>query len=75
MLWYKLKDRKPIATQTGCWDGRKSDKILVATRNETIHVVEMYEGTLDGSEFCEFYDANDFEVFNVVLWAEIDSPF
>ena len=35
----------------------------------------MYEGVLDGSEFCDFYDKNDFEVKNVEYWTEIDSPF
>lgn len=75
MLWYKIKDRKPIATESGCWDGLKSGKILVATRNKTIHVAEMYEGILDGHEFCNFYDDRDFEIDNVVMWAEIDEPF
>lgn len=75
MIWYKIENRKPIATESGCWDGLKSSKILVATRSMTIHIVEMYEGILDGSEFCNFYDDRDFEIENVILWAEIDSPF
>jgi hypothetical protein len=75
MIWHKLSDRKPIATQTGGWDGFKSAKVLVATRNEGIYVAEMYEGTQDGSKFCDFYDHNDFEIFDVVKWTEIDNPF
>jgi hypothetical protein len=35
----------------------------------------MYEGVLDGSEFCDFYDQKDFEIKNVEYWTEIDSPF
>ena len=75
MLWYKIENKKPIASERGCWDGLKSDKILVATRSRKIHIAEMYEGILDGSEFRTFYDDRDFEIENVILWAEIDSPF
>lgn len=75
MIWYKIENRKPIATESGCWDGLRSSKILVATRSRAIHIVEMYEGFLDGSDFCNFYDDRDFEIENVILWAEIDSPF
>jgi len=35
----------------------------------------MYEGILDGSEFCDFYDERDFEIDYVAFWTEIDSPF
>jgi len=75
MVWYKIENKKPIATESGDWDGLKSDKILVATRNRKIHIAEMYQGTLDGSEFCEFYDDRDFQIENVVFWTELDSPF
>jgi len=75
MIWHKLEEKKPIATEKGCWDGLKSGKILVATRNGNIQVATMYEGILDGSKFCDFYDDRDFEIQNVIYWAEIDSPF
>ena len=75
MLWYKLEKKKPISTETVCWDGKKSDKILVATKSGKMHIAEMYEVFLDGSETCDFYDSNDFKIKNVVYWAEIDSPF
>jgi len=75
MVWYKIENRKPIALESGCWDGLKSDKILVATRNRKIHIAEMYKGTLDGREFCQFYDDRDFEIENIIFWAELDIPF
>lgn len=75
MLWYKLENKKPIATESGAWDGLRSDKILVATRMQTIHIARMYEGTMDGSHFRNFYDDRDFEINHVILWAEIDMPF
>ena len=75
MIWKEIKKEKPIAYKSGDWDGLKSDKILVATMSDKYHIVEMYEGIMDGSEFCDFYDDRDFEVKNVLYWIEIDSPF
>ena len=75
MIWNNIKDKKPLAYKTGCWDGKKSDKILVCTVGGKYHIAEMYEGILDGKEFCDFYDDRDWDISNVVFWAEIDSPF
>lgn len=75
MVWYKLENIKPPTSKGGWWDGLKSDKILVATRYNKIHLAEMYEGILDGSSFCDFYDDDDYKIEGVYLWAEIDKPF
>lgn len=75
MIWYDIKNKRPIATESGNWNGLKSDKIIVCTRSGKYHIAVMYEGILDGSEFCEFYDDRDFEIETVTHWAEIDSPY
>ena len=75
MIWYKLKEKRPLAYKTGLFDGKKSDKVLVADQYGKYHIAEMYEGVLDGSAFCDFYDQKDFEIKNVEYWTEIDSPF
>lgn len=75
MIWNKIENKKPLAYMTGGWDGKKSDKVLVCTRSGRYYVAEMYEGILDGSEFCDFYDDRDFEIKSVAFWTEIDSPF
>lgn len=75
MIWYKLEVKKPIATEKGCWDGLKSGKVLVCTHSGKYDIAEMYEGTIDGSYFCDFYNEDDYEVHNVKYWTEIDSPF
>lgn len=75
MIWYNINNKKPIATEGGNWCGLRSDKILIATKTGNYHVARMYEGFLDGSTFCEFYDESDFEISNVLYWTEIDSPF
>jgi hypothetical protein len=75
MIWNKLSEKRPLATRTGMFDGKKSDKVLVADEFGKYHIAEMYEGILDGTEFCDFYDTRDYEVFKVEYWAEIESPF
>lgn len=74
MIWYKIENKKPLAVKTGGWDGKKSEKVLVCTRSGKLYVAEMYEGVLDGIQFCDFYDERDFEIQNVAFWTEIDSP-
>lgn len=74
MIWKDIKKEKPIAYKKGDWDGLKSDKVLVSTGFGKYQVAEMYEGILDGSKFCDFYDDRDFEIKGVKYWSEIDSP-
>lgn len=74
MIWYDVSKIKPSATETGCWDGKKSDKILVCTRGREYHVAEMYHVIMDGSESFDFYDDRDFEIQYVQYWTEIDHP-
>lgn len=75
MNWTKLENKKPTPYKSGCWDGLKSDKVLVCTYGGKYHIAEMYEGVLNGNAFCDFFDENDFEIHNVVFWTEIDAPF
>ena len=75
MIWNKIKEKRPLAYITGGFDGKKSDKVLVADELGNYHIAEMYEGFLDGSEFCDFYDTNDFEINNVEYWLELVSPY
>lgn len=75
MIWNKLKHKKPSPYQTGYWDGKRTDELLVCDKNKKYHVVRMYEGILDGEHFMNFYDNNDYEIDNVEFWIEIDNPF
>lgn len=76
MTWKKLNEETPIATESGNWDGLRSKPLLVADKNEKMHVVIMYEGFIDGSDFRNFYDeVSDFEVENVIYWTYIPSLF
>ena len=64
MIWNKLTEKRPLAYITGMFDGKKSDKVLVYDRSRNYHIAEMYEGFLDGSEFCDFYDERDYKIEN-----------
>jgi hypothetical protein len=69
--WINIEARKPIATESGDWDGLKSQYVFVMDKDGKCHVAVMYEGNLDGGYFYEFCDDRDFEVKNVKLWMEI----
>ena len=73
--WNSLKDKTPTAYESGNWDGKRSEWLLVSADGIEYHVARAYVGTLDGSEFCTFEDSRGYEIENVVWWAEIDSPF
>ncbi len=70
MIWNKIEDKKPLTCQAGPWDGLKSDKVLVYTSSGRCCVAEMYEGVLDGTEFCDFYDDCGEMVQGVVFWSD-----
>lgn len=70
--WISLKTKKPLATESGAWDGLKSEQILVQDKTGNYHVAEMYEGTMDGSYLCNFYSIpHGYEIENVINWKNI----
>lgn len=75
-VWKKLSEQTPIATESGSWDGLKSEALLLATKSGTIHVGVMYEGAMDGGEFRDFYDSfSDFEIKDVEYWSYVPPLF
>ena len=77
MDWINIKtDKRPLCYQTGDWDGKKSDVILCYNEYEDeLFTATCYEGTMDGDNFFECYDENDFEVTEQVThWCNINKP-
>jgi hypothetical protein len=70
--WVSVNDRTPHAWESGNWDGKRSDKVLCQDSKGEYHIAEVYEGTLDGSRFVNWYDSRDYEIDNVVKWKEIN---
>lgn len=75
MIWKDINITKPLATETGEWDGKKSDEVLVYTKNKRKFVASMYHVIIDGIESFDFYDDRDFDIKDVILWTEIEEPF
>jgi hypothetical protein len=48
-----------------------SDEILFQDADGNNFIGTCYQGFMDGSEFCCFYDRSDYDVCSVVVWAEI----
>lgn len=69
--WVNINDKTPIAYETGVWDGKRSDFVLVECKDEKYHVCKSYEGTMDGFKFLEFCDDRDFQVTNIIRWKYI----
>ena len=67
----KVKDQEPYCWESGDWDGRKSDPLLVYTSDKEYHVATAYSGTMGGSKFLQFYDNWDYEIEDVTHWAEL----
>jgi len=68
--WISIEKELPYCWERGEWDGKRSDYVLVKSKDETIHFAILYSGTLDGNEFNDFYDRNDFEI-EAVSWMNI----
>ncbi len=69
--WIDIEDRKPIAYEVGNWDGKRSDLFLGQCKHGIYYIGVMYEGFLDGNNFCNFYDKNDYEIRNLIKWKPI----
>lgn len=70
-FWVKVKDKLPLAFETGDWDGKRSALILIKNKYNDIYLGRFYTGILDGSEFKDFVDVNDSILDDVIEWKNI----
>jgi len=74
--WILIEKEKPICTQTGNWDGKKSDEILVKDFRGKHYIAVCYQGFMDGSEFCDFYTVDgEYQIDSVLYWSKIPETF
>lgn len=74
--WIYIKKEKPICTETGNWDGKKSDEIIVKDFRGKHHIAVCYQGFMDGSDFCDFYTTDaECEIEGVMFWSKIPETF
>lgn len=57
--WISVNERTPIATESGHWDGLRSEFVLAVNRDRNYVIARVYEGKMDGSHFLDWVDSND----------------
>ena len=67
-----LGNLMPTTYETGDWDGKRSDFVVVKTDRDEYLIARLYSGFMDGSSFNDWYTGDDYTVQgNVVGWSEL----
>lgn len=74
MNWKKLNEEKPICYIKDEGDGLRSEILLLMDKNGLFITGYCYQGIMDGSEFCDFFSVNDFELKDITHFCEIKNP-
>lgn len=73
--WKLFDSIKPMCTQRGDWDGKKSDKILIRDYKGEYKIATCYDVIINGYHCFDLYDDKDFEITSeVILWTYIPEP-
>ena len=57
--WQYPEKDMPLTYETGVWDGKRSDKVVVEDDIERTMIARLYEGTMDGHKFQCWVDESD----------------
>jgi len=67
---------KPNAWETGNWDGKKTDRLLVLTKGKDIKIGVCYIGFMDGSDFEEWSSDDGYFINDeVIAWMPLPEIF
>lgn len=73
--WNKTAERLPHAYQTGDWDGKRSDQVMIQLKDNIVCIGVLYEGFIDGEEFQDWYsidaEGQEWDRVNPLYWREI----
>lgn len=69
--WKDVETEMPITYETGDWDGKRSDEVVVEDNNGKKHVARLYEGFMDGSAFSEWFENDDWAINEPVRWLSL----
>ena len=69
--WIPVEEELPLAYISGNWDGLKSDFVIVKFKNGDWTKAVLYSGTMDGSEFNDWYCEQDYQISNITHWRPI----
>lgn len=67
-----IKKELPCVYETGSWDGKRSDLVVLKLDNDEYAIGRLYSGFIDGSEFNDWYNSDDMTLNgNVIEWANL----
>lgn len=69
--YFEVEDELPLCYQSGDWDGKRSDFVIGIDKDDVPHIVRLYSGFMDGNEFADWYNVDEFEVHDIVKWCKI----
>lgn len=70
--WISVKVETPIAYRSGEWDGQMSDKVIAEDQDGKRYLAVLYEGTMDGTNFKDWYDDSGLDIKkDIVRWLKI----
>lgn len=69
--WINVADKLPLTLPRQGWDGKVSDLVLMRNSEGRIFVGYFNHGFMDGSEFNDWYEENEFTVHGINYWCEI----
>lgn len=70
--WIPVEEELPIAYETGGWDGKRSDLVLVKYADGDWTKARLYSGELDGHKFNDWYDENDYLINTITHFRPIE---
>ena len=68
LRWIPTSEQTPTATETGDWDGKRSDFVLAKTKNGSHYILRVYEGFSNGEKWVDWADKNDMIHTGIVEW-------
>lgn len=71
MEWKYVDKELPICYETGDWDGKRSDEVLVQDRHGNNYLAVLYSGIIDGNDFSEWQNQNGMDIYHIVRWCNI----
>jgi hypothetical protein len=57
--WVSVSDRLPIAWETGGWDGKRTDEVLIRKTGDRYTIGRLYTGVLDGRVFTDWIEGKE----------------
>ena len=72
MEWKYTQNETPIATESGDWDGNRSELVVAEDNFGFKYLARIYEGFMDGENFLNWVDDDDIMIDSeIIRWVSI----